>query len=188
MVRYADDLVICCNKAEDGPRILTALERRLTRFKLRLNKEKTKIVKFSRLGACKGLKQDTFDFLGFTFYLARSRKGKITTKLKTSKTRMCSKLKRVNEWARNIRCRLTLKEIWSIFRRKLQGHMAYYSVSHNMRGIENFFRRAVTILYKWMSRRSQKRSLTWDRFRMFMAANPLPRIQIVVPLFSLRSN
>ena len=43
-----------------------------------------------------------------------------------------AKLKRVNAWAREIRSRYPLKQIWEMFRLKLQGHIQYYGVSFNM--------------------------------------------------------
>ncbi len=40
LFRYADDVVISCGK-EDATRIKNALSKRLAKFKLRLNEEKT---------------------------------------------------------------------------------------------------------------------------------------------------
>lgn len=63
--RYADDLIICCRYAEDATRLRKALGKRLEKYKLKLNEEKTKMVKFSKRESRKGIKQEGFDFLGF---------------------------------------------------------------------------------------------------------------------------
>ena len=48
LFRYADDAIICCEKREDAIRIREALPKRLEKYKLTLNEEKTKMVDFSK--------------------------------------------------------------------------------------------------------------------------------------------
>ena len=67
LFRYADDAVICCQYATDAERIRRSLVKRLEKFKLRLNEEKTRLVAFDKKAMAQGIKQETFDFLGFTF-------------------------------------------------------------------------------------------------------------------------
>ena len=67
---YADDAVICCNSEKDAERIRKALENHLTKFGLSLNQEKAGLVKFDKTDA-RG--SGGFDFIGFTFYLGRTR-------------------------------------------------------------------------------------------------------------------
>ena len=71
---YYDDAVICCRYEEDAIRIRNSLAKRLEKYKLKLNEEKTKMVKFSKAAVSRGKKQGSFDFLGFTFYLGRTLK------------------------------------------------------------------------------------------------------------------
>jgi RNA-directed DNA polymerase len=111
LCRYCDDAVICCQFEKDAQRVRDALRKRLAKYKLKLNEEKTKLVDYRKI---KGTRA-AFDFLGFTHYLGKSRKGFIIPKLKTIGKRMRTKLKRVNEWARTIRNRMTLEEIWDRF-------------------------------------------------------------------------
>jgi len=101
------------------------------------------------------------------------------TRAKTMKT----KLKRVNEWAKQIKNVRPMKEIWQIFKAKLRGHVQYYGVSHNIKKVDAFLFRATKIMFKWLNRRSQRKSFTWERFQLYMAANPLPKGKIVHPLF-----
>ena len=69
MFRYADDAVICCQYSEDVQRIHRVIGKRLAKYKLKLNEEKTHVVRFDRADR-KG--SGVFDFLGFTFYLGLS--------------------------------------------------------------------------------------------------------------------
>lgn len=53
LFRYADDAVICCQHASDAVRIRRALSKRLEKYKLKLNEEKTSCTSFSRRGTIK---------------------------------------------------------------------------------------------------------------------------------------
>jgi len=183
LFRYADDGVICCEYETDALRIRQSLGKRLEKFQLQLNEEKTKLVPFDRRAAAQGVKQGTFDFLGFTFYCGKSQTGKVIPKLKTRAKTMKTKLKRVKEWAKQIRHERPMKEVWKIFKAKLRGHIQYYGVSHNSEKVNTFLYRATNIVFKWLNRRSQRKSFTWEKFQLFMRADPCPRAKIVHPLF-----
>ncbi len=111
LFRYADDAVICCRFQGDAKRIRVALEKRLAKYDLELNEDKTRLVAFSKDKSSYGTKQGVFDFLGLTFYPGRSRKGHVIPKVKTSGKRLRSKLKSVNQWARRVRNRVGLPVI-----------------------------------------------------------------------------
>ena len=181
--RYADDLVICCRFGEDAVRVRKALGKRLEKYKLKLNEEKTKTVKFSKSKRRKGTKQEGFDFLGFTFYLGRSMKGAIIPKLKTSGKRYRTKLNRVKEWAKQIRNKEPLGSIWKTFCAKLRGHIQYYGVSFNSKAVGRFLREAEKVLFKWLNRRSQRKSFDWAKFNLFKKRYPLPEVKIRHKLF-----
>jgi len=183
LFRYADDAVICCENAEDAQKIHQTLKKRLNRFNLQLNQEKTKVVSFSKRKAAKGIKQGTFDFLGFTFYWGKSISGITVPKLKTVRKRLRSKLKKVNEWVKINRNKMKLVPLWKKFCRKLAGHCQYYGVSHNYEEVSLFFNEAIRSFYKWMNRRSQKRSFDWEKFNGFMGKHPPPKPKIKVRLF-----
>ena len=184
MFRYADDMVICCRHRQDAKRIREALAKRLARFKLKLNENKTQEVSFSKREFNKGVKQGTFDFLGFTFYLGKTKTGKsIVPKLRTAGKRFRAKLKRVNDWCRMIRNRYPLAYIWNVFRSKLRGHCQYYGVSFNTEQVYKFIHEATRIMFKWLNRRSQRRSFYWRQFKLFMNRHPLPKAVIYHRLF-----
>jgi RNA-directed DNA polymerase len=184
LFRYADDMVICCQYAKDAKRIKEALGKRLAKYRLKLNGDKTKLVGFSKAKEMSGEKQESFDFLGFTFYLGRTVRGnRVIPKVKTIGKRLRSKLKKVSEWARKIRNQKTLGEIWKTFCAKLQGHVQYYGVSFNSKSVTKFLHTAKRILFKWLNRRSQRKSINWDKFELYMARHPLPKAKIYCRLF-----
>lgn len=183
LYRYADDAVIGCQYAQDAIRIKEALGKRLAKYHLQLNEQKTRLVAFSRQGQRRGDPQGAFDFLGFTCYWGRSRRGKIIPKLKTSGKRLRAKLKRVGEWTRRVRNVLPLKSIWALFQAKLRGHIQYYGVSHNGKALNEFVYQATRIMFRHLNRRSQRKSFTWEQFDRFRAAHPLPPVKIRQALF-----
>jgi len=129
MFRYCDDMVICCQYRKDAERIMKVLPKRLAKFGLSLNQEKTKVVSFDKRALKRGEKQGTFDFLGFTLYWGKSYKGFIIPKMKTSRSRMRTKLRKVKDWMKSQRCMEKLPKLWETFRAKLRGHIQYYAVS-----------------------------------------------------------
>ena len=183
LFRYADDAIICCSCVEDAIKIRETLGKRLDRFNLHLNQEKTKMVKFSKGGVTKGERQGTFDFLGFTFYLGKSRQGRVIPKLRTVRKRLRNKLKKVTEWMKSNRHKGKLVPLWKTFCRKLAGHCQYYGVSHNAREVLRFFNEAIRIFFKWINRRSQKKSFNWTKFKAFLESYPPPRPKIEHRLF-----
>lgn len=183
LFRYADDFVICCQKTEDAKWINEALDKQLTKFKLKINEEKTKLVRFSKKEAARGNRQESFDFLGFTFYLGKSKKGHRIPKVKTSGKKFRAKLKNVRIWAQTVRSKLNLWSIWRIFKAKLRGHIQYYGVSFNMLKVDEFIGRSTKILFKWLNRRSQRKSFDWEKFQKFMERSPPPKARVIHRLF-----
>lgn len=178
LVRFCDDFVICCEYETDAMRIKTALAKRLAMFKLKLNEDKTKIVNFSRKN-----KRASFNFLGFTFYRGQSRAGFDTVKVKTEGKRMRNKLKKTAQWMRMVKDKYTLKQIWHMLRLALNGYIQYYGVSFNVRRVEVFIDKVTKIAFKWLNRRSQRKSFSWEKFELFIKANPLPRARVCHKLY-----
>jgi RNA-directed DNA polymerase len=179
LFRYCDDICICCQKESDAIRIRTAIGKRLSKFKLEINEEKTQLIKLG--GKEKG--GWSFDYLGFTIYSGRSRSGRKIPVVKTSRKRMISKLKGIREWIKGRGNECKLQEIWEELKLKLEGHIRYYGVSFNMRGISRYIYWVKRIIFKWLNRRSQKRSFDWSKFEAYEKANPLPSVRICHKLF-----
>lgn len=183
LFRYADDAVICCQFEEDAEIHREILPKHLAEFKLQLNEEKTKLISFDKNKARMGHTQGFFDFLGFTFYFGKSRAGKIVPKLKTRAKSINSKLKKVTAWFKQNRNKMPLREIWKTFCSKLRGHVQYYGVSHNLQCVEKFLHESTRIAFKWINRRSQRKSFCWEKFELFLEKFPLPKAKIMHRLF-----
>ncbi len=180
--RYCDDQVICCYYRSDAIKVLKSLKGRLAKFGLQLNEEKTKVVGFNKRKFPK-VKQGTFDYLGFTFYIRRSRTGSIHVVAKTSKKRLSSKLKNVKHWCKTNRCKQKLRPLWDTFNSKLRGHIQYYGISLNLDSVNKFVYQSTRIFFKWINRRSQKKSLDWEQFNLFIRAFPSSKVKICHHLY-----
>lgn len=178
IIRYADDIIICCEYNRDAERIKIALNNRLTKYGLKMNEEKTKLVKFSKRKQRQGEKQETFDFLGFTFYYGKTRKGFYIVKAKTNGKRFRSKLKKANDWARTSRNKMSMKQMMKLAASKVRGHIQYYGISHNYAAVGDFIHHIRKILFKWLNRRSQRKSFDWEQFQKFLTRIEFPEAKI----------
>jgi len=183
MVRYCDDFVILVEGKEDAERIMRELEERLKRCGLELSQEKSKIVRFGRnTGNDRG---QTFDFLGFTHFNDRTRKGYYKVGRKTEKKRLNRAIKETNIWMKNVRNRLKAKIWWKTLESKIRGHFQYYGVSGNMISLQKYYFTVVRLVKKWLNRRSQKKKYNWERFREYLQRHPLPKPKIYHNLYTL---
>ena len=182
MYRYADDLCLCCEYKYDADRVKSALKKRLEKFGLKMNEDKTKLKQFSKRKARPASKQESFDFLGFTFYLGKSQRGFYVPKVKTSKKRFNCKLKGINDWMKRSRNLLPMKELWETFCRKMEGHHNYYGTNFNTGNTKRFQMQATRIMFKWLNRRSQRRSMSWGKFNLFMKKFPPPKPYVRVKI------
>jgi RNA-directed DNA polymerase len=67
----------------------------------------------------------------------------------------------------------------------LRGHINYYAVSGNLAAGEDYYFHLGCILYKWLNRRSQRKSLDWKRFNaIFVKGGLLPRVRLVHNLYN----
>lgn len=174
LIRYADDVVMVFSEHEDALRVREVLPKRLARFGLTMHAEKTRLVRFRRprRDGSDG-KPGSFDFLGFTHYWGRSRRGRWVPKRKTAKGRLSRALRALNQWIRRAR-HLPVSEQARILGSKLRGHYAYYGIRGNARGIGCFAREARRLWLKWLCRRSQRARMTWPTFKGLLRRHPLP--------------
>ena len=167
LIRYADDYVACFEQEADARRFLTEMTQRLAQFDLEVEPSKTAILQFGRQAmgrkARDGQGPRTFSFLGFTHYVGKSRTGRFVVGRKTDAKRMCKKLKLLSERLRKLRS-AGGRAMLDYAKRHLQGHIQYYGVSGNSRSVSGYVYFATGLLFKWLNRRSQRRSLTWKRF------------------------
>lgn len=185
IVRYADDSVAGFQYRKEAEKYYEALEERMKNFSLELSKEKSRILEFgkrARENAIReGKKPETFDFLGFTHYWGKSRNNRTKLKRKTASKKFRSKVNDFGKWMRENYHR-PLKEIWEKVNQKLQGHYQYYGVTDNYRSLRTYRKEVLKILYKWLNRRSQRKSYTHKEFEKLIKYYPLKEPKIVINL------
>jgi RNA-directed DNA polymerase len=181
-IRYADDVVIIFELEQDARRVSEVLPKRLAKYGLTLHPEKTRLVDFRRPDRRDSASSDngdarsragTFDLLGFTHYWARSRKGYWVVKQKTAADRFRRALKRIADWCRRYRHK-PAREQWTALKRKLLGHFGYFGITGNFRALHNLRFRVIALWRKWLSRRSQRAPISWEKMLRLLARYPLP--------------
>ena len=175
LIRYADDFVCAFQYQEDAERFYRELGERLGKFGLELSGEKTRVIPFSQQH---DLGKTSFDFLGVAFRWGRDRKGRPHLKRRTSRKRLRDSLKRFTEWCK-VKCRYGRKELFRELNAKLRGYYNYYGVVGNYASLKQFYDQAMRILYKWLNRRSQRRSYNWAGFRELLVEFQVERPRIV---------
>lgn len=188
LIRYADDFVIAFGEQEDAVRVLAMLRTRMADYGLALHPEKTRLVPFRRPGTGPGggSTPATFDFLGFTIYWSRTRRGSWRLGMKTRKARLQRALKALGDWCRRHRHR-PREEQHAALGRRLRGHYQYFGVNGNIRSLEQLLHRATRLWHKWLSRRSQRGHLSWKRFNAYLDAFPLPAPKICVSIWASKA-
>jgi RNA-directed DNA polymerase len=171
---YADDFVCAFECESDAERFYKVLGKRLGKFGLKLSDEKTSIIRFSRY---QKERNGTFDYLGFTFRWRKSRSGKDWLKRTTSKSRLRKSLATFTQWCRKNRHKRS-KEFAKTLNAKLRGYYNYYGVIGNYDGLSRFFYQATRILFKWLNRRSQRKSYSWAAFNDFLRAIKIEKPRI----------
>ena len=159
---WATRLVCCFQYYNDMVRFNKVLGKRLEKFKLQLSKEKTKSIKFTRFETVNG---ERFTFLGFEYHWGLSRTGKPLIMMRTCKKKYNASLANFRTWIKKVRSTLGTAEIFRRVNQKLRGHWNYYGVSGNGKMLNNFRYEVLKILFKWLNRRSQRKSCNWEGFK-----------------------
>lgn len=102
------------------------LRQRLDKFGLKITEGKSRVIEFRRYewekAQQKGGKVTTFDFLEFTHYCDKTRRGKFKVDRKTNSKRFRQKIKAVNQGLKSVRNQEKLAEWWKVLGLKLAGH------------------------------------------------------------------
>lgn len=175
MVRYADDFVLCFEREEDARRVMEVLPKRFARYGLTIHPEKTRLARFGRPRG--RLRPETFDFLGFTHYWGKSRKGQWVVKRKTARKRLGRAIRKMAQWCRRNR-HLKVREQHRQLGPKLLGHYQYYGITGNAEALRQFRHRTLELWRKWLDRRGGKKKWTWERFQQLLQTYSLPPIRV----------
>ena len=114
LVRYADDFIVCFRYGREVEAFVESLKHRLDKFGLKIAEDKSRLIEFGRFVWQRAQRQNrkvaTFDFLGFTHFCDKTRKGKFRLGRKTARARFRQKLTEMNKWLKSVRNLVELKE------------------------------------------------------------------------------
>lgn len=163
LIRYADDFVCAFEKEEDARRFYEALGERMKKFNLELSAEKTHIIPFSP----SGLGSTSFDFLGFEFRWGKDRAGKPHVDKRTARKSLRNSLTRFKLWFKENRHR-RLPDLFKLLNAKLTGYFNHFGVHGNIQSLEFFHYQVIRQVWKYLNRRSQRKSYNWEGFRQLL--------------------
>ena len=189
IINYADDMVLCFQYKWEAEQTYKILRERLKRCGLEFAEDKTRLIAFGRLvfrnyEKTKMNKPNTFDFLGFTHYCSKSKNGKFRVKRKTSKKKFKQKIQEFKIWIKTNRHK-PLEEIIETVKRKLIGHFNYYGITDNFHCIRKYRWIVLGYLFKYLNRRSQRKSFTWNDFENLMKEIKMPKANIKVSIYAI---
>jgi len=144
-------------KEDDAKAFVLNLKGRVEGYGLKLNDDKTHVLSLRKN------EQNSFNFLGFTFYWGKQQNKRVL-KIKTQKEKLIRAFREFDVWIKNNRNRLKLSSIWKLAQSKIRGHFNYYGFAMNNLKLNHFLQEATKSLFKWLNRRSQKSSYTWEGF------------------------
>jgi len=173
--RYADDFVCAFQFKQDAVQFYQEVGERLAKFGLELAGEKTNIISFSRF---RKEEKTKFEFLGFEFRWGITLGGKDTIKRRTAPEKLRKSLKAFKEWCKIMRCK-RLRNLFPKLIAKLRGYDNYYGLIGNYSSLSKFHNNVKKILYKWLNRRSQRRSFNRDEFDACWKRYGVPKPRIV---------
>ena len=136
---------------------------------------KTRIIPFNRPQRAG---KTSFEFLGFEFRWGKDRKGTEHLKRRTARKKLRTSLKRFTAWCKEHR-HLRLPVLFQRLNAKLRGYYNYYGVHGNTASLKEFFNKAIRILLKWLNRRSQRPSYTWQGYKGVLERFKVARPRIV---------
>ena len=160
MIRYCDDFICAFQYKEEAETFYRELGARLNKFKLEFAPEKTNVIEFGRFAKGNDL---SFDFLSFEFRWGVSRKGKRIVTRRTSRKKLRASVANFTDWIKKNRCvrlRLLIKKLNA----KYRGYWNYYGVIGNYVSLMDFYKQTKDLLFKWLNRRSQRRSYNEKTF------------------------
>lgn len=158
LIRYADDFVVAFQYRADAEAFYHALPKRLEKFNLRLAEDKTRLMHFSRF---KPGRARRFQFLGFEFYWSMDAKGRPRLRRHTAPKTLKAAMSHYYRWIKYNRS-ARLSELMPALKRKLQGFQNYFGLPDNSRSLSRLYYHVVHSLFKWLNRRSQRRSFNWQ--------------------------
>ena len=175
LIRFADDAVLVMRNDKDAQRVMQVLAKRFHRYSLPLHPDKTCVTVF------KPKEKSSIDFLGFTHYWRKGRRGCWIVERKTMKSRFARSVKAIKQWCQANRHH-SLPEQHAALCRKIKGHYAYFGLSGNIVALKRFRFVVERVWVKWLRRRSQRHRLDWKRADTLLKRYMLPKARLITTM------
>ena len=125
------------------------------------------------------MKENTFfEFLGFEFRWGKTLRGKMTIRIRTSRRKLKKSMQAVKEWCKGVRNK-RIAWIMTKLNAKLRGYINYYGVRGNYPSIELFYTYTIKTIYKWLNRRSERKSYSWETFNAILKMHKIVKPRII---------
>gem|GEM_PF-553955 len=160
LIRFADDFVCAFQDQKDAERFMDQGGARLERFGLEVAPDKTRTLRFCRFDLAGS---GSFDFLGFGFWWEKGRTGGRFVQRRTSHQKLRSSLANFAAWIKKHHHQ-PLRRLFATLNSKYRAYWNYYGVIGNSASLQRFCHLTQRLLFKWLNRRSQRRSYTWAAF------------------------
>jgi len=189
MVRYADDAVFTFSNLSQAIWFKEILKKRLEEYGISLNEDKTKALICGQRAAerCERLKtpMPNFTFLGFLHVWGKSRNKKTGKDFWRIKRMTCPKRfrKKLSEIKADIRKNRHRKDLMPRIIRIVEGYLRYFAINDNLKRVSQFVYEVKCMLFKYLNRRSQKRSFNWSRFNEILLKVKFPKVRVIHNLF-----
>ena len=186
LIRYCDDFIIGFEHMDDAVRVESVLDKRFEKYHLSLHPDKTRLINFRRppVEQKGGKGPGSFDFLGFTVYWRRNRKGPgWHVASRTRKARLTRAVRNAYDFCRGQRHKPIAVQHKALVSR-IRGHLVYFGVNDNDKSLSALVYWSKRAWHKWLNRRSQRARLNWERFDDLLKDYPLPRPKVYCNLWS----
>ncbi|MBR9872611.1 MAG: group II intron reverse transcriptase/maturase [Gammaproteobacteria bacterium] len=177
ILRYADDFVAAFQYRQDAEAFFGELPDRLSKFNLKVAEEKTSMVRFSRFHPSM---RRRIQFLGFEYYWWRGLDGSPRLLRRTARSKLKMLRHTLKEWIKLSRSK-RLHQLATELRVKMLGHYRYFAVKGNGHSLHRYYTMVIELLFKWLNRRSQRRSYNWVGFKQLLDCMRLPAPSSVQP-------
>jgi group II intron reverse transcriptase/maturase len=184
MIRYADDFVMVFKSKREALRVKEMMIKRLAQYGLKVHPVKTQVVRFIPEGDGRP-RSGTFDFLGFTHYWGKSRKGRWMVKRKTAKDRLARSIRAIRQWCRDNRHQ-GLRVQRAALSRKVRGHYGYYGITGNYSQLKRYYEQVKRSWRYWLNRRQRVGDMPWSRFNLLLEHFPLPQPRVVHSIYAAK--
>jgi group II intron reverse transcriptase/maturase len=180
LIRFADDAVMVFKLEADARKVMEVLPKRFGKYGLSLHPTKTRLLHFRPRRDDEDPPQHDnrgFDFLGFTHFWGKSRKGFWVVQRKTASSRFSRALKRISAWMRRFAHEPVRWQHQQLVA-KLRGHDNYYGIAGNWKSLARFRHETARVWRSRLGRRNRNGPMSWRRFRLLLKRYPFPKPEV----------